>query len=829
MRASSTCSLTKAALALLLIAAPALGQGVASSSSVASHLRNDPADCPANQFATAIDREADLICQQPAFTDLSGSIDDAQIPSTITRDSEVPSLDGVPLSALADYGDVCAANQSVARNGGDSANVCITPLTAEVDGSTTNELQNLFQTIDTSSGTDPVADSTTDTLALTGTAPVTVTGDSSNDTVTIAVSDATTGAKGVVQLAGDLAGSATSPSVVDDSHAHTGATLSGIDISDDTNLAAGAGIALTGDTLSTASLEAGFLADGGSTSMTCGGSNQGKMQVLDSGELEWCDGAGTSVLRSTADFASASHSHSAAGDVDGDLGSLDLDEAAVESELESVLDLDQLQGQITDGQIADGAVDGGTGGEIADGSITAADLGTDSVSADELDAAGVEAELEAVIDLPDLQGAVTDAQVPNTITVDAASAAPWSGLTGTLGNSQQVPWSDVGLSRAAAGVLAITNGSSGRGYLEVLDRNAQSVTVADNSNGATAATFTLDPQRSLVLITCNDAQGCTGTLQETSARSGRFTEIRNVSANVVTFADVTNVLSLNASPVLLAQHKALLLTYDGSVWRQVGDQLRVREGSTEKGLNGGLTFAAGDFDVTSTSGDASVALDSSVTRLGNSIEPSETTGAFAFTDVSNDFTNTSGQRIKGSLRLRDSSDVEFMNCGNAAAGTCRYTGAYSNNDDIPTKSDVDAGDTATAAALPKAFASFNAMAQNTVNGIGAGKEWVYTVSLGVSAANWNQPMGATCTVTSTTASIVRFGAWPSGATVTISLRKNNSATGEIIATFTDQGDQAGSGSLSFTATDKWHWRAACSGTCTDTGTALYLRATARCL
>jgi hypothetical protein len=661
-------------------------------------------------------------------------------------------------------------------------------------------------------------------------APIACTGCTAAEggTPAISVDNATTGSAGVIQLAGDLAGTGTSPSVVDDSHAHTGATLSGIDISDDTNLAAGAGVALTGDTLSTASQEVAFLADGGSTSLTCGGSNQGKMQVLDSGALEWCDGAPTSVLRSTADLAAASHSHTAVGDVGGDLSSLDLDEAAVEAELESVLDLDQLQGQIADGQIADGAVDGGTGGEIADASITAADLGTDSVSADELNAPGVEAELEAVLDLQDLQGAVTDAQVPNSITVDAAGAAPWSGLTGALGNSQQVPWSDVGAARAATGVLSITNGSSGRGDLEVLDLDTQVVSVSDNGTG-TAATFNLDPQKSYVEITCSDSNGCDGTLQETSAREGRGVDIRNVGTNQVNFSNVTNVLTLNASPWPLSAKRNLVLNYDGAEWSQAGDQLRIREGSAEKGLNGGITFASGDFDVTSTSGDASVALEATVTRVGNTIEPSETTGPFAYTDVANDFTNTSGQQIKGSLRLRDSSNVEFLNCGQAAAGTCRYTGAYSNNDDIPTKSDVDAGDTATAAALPKAFATFNAMAANTATGIGAGKEWVYTVSLGTSAANWNQPMGASCTVSATTTSIVRFGSWPSGATITISLRKNNSATGEIVTTFTDQGDQTGSGTLAFGATDKWHWRAACSGTCTDASTTLYLRGTARCL
>jgi hypothetical protein len=50
---------------------------------------------------------------------------------------------------------------------------------------------------------------------------------------------------------GDLGGTWASPSVTDDSHAHTGATLSGIDISADTNLTAdGTEIILTGDALS---------------------------------------------------------------------------------------------------------------------------------------------------------------------------------------------------------------------------------------------------------------------------------------------------------------------------------------------------------------------------------------------------------------------------------------------------------------------------------------------------------------------------------------------------------------------------------------------------
>lgn len=53
-----------------------------------------------------------------------------------------------------------------------------------------------FKTIDTSSGSDPVADSSTDTLTLTGTAPITVTGDSTTDSITIAMQAATTSLNG---------------------------------------------------------------------------------------------------------------------------------------------------------------------------------------------------------------------------------------------------------------------------------------------------------------------------------------------------------------------------------------------------------------------------------------------------------------------------------------------------------------------------------------------------------------------------------------------------------------------------------------------------------
>jgi len=64
----------------------------------------------------------------------------------------------------------------------------------------------------------------------------------------------------------------------------------------------GGGQAMTGSglTLTTASQEVAFLADGGASALTCGAAAGGKMQVMDSGILQYCDGAATSVLQYAA-------------------------------------------------------------------------------------------------------------------------------------------------------------------------------------------------------------------------------------------------------------------------------------------------------------------------------------------------------------------------------------------------------------------------------------------------------------------------------------------------------------------------------------------------
>ena len=63
------------------------------------------------------------------------------------------------------------------------------------------------------------------------------------------------------------------------------------------------------------------------------------------------------------------------------------------------------------------------GTEIRSGTVAAARIDSAMATDAEVTAATAEATLEAVLDLQDLQGAVTDAQVPNTITVDLATTA----------------------------------------------------------------------------------------------------------------------------------------------------------------------------------------------------------------------------------------------------------------------------------------------------------------------------------------------------------------------------------------------------------------------
>jgi hypothetical protein len=88
------------------------------------------------------------------------------------------------------------------------------------------------------------------TRTITTTAPL-AGGGALTSNLTLSVGGATTGSTGVVQLTADLAGTSTSPQVVDDSHNHTGTTISNLTAADLTAATAGRSLTISGSTLDT--------------------------------------------------------------------------------------------------------------------------------------------------------------------------------------------------------------------------------------------------------------------------------------------------------------------------------------------------------------------------------------------------------------------------------------------------------------------------------------------------------------------------------------------------------------------------------------------------
>ncbi len=145
---------------------------LATSASTATALAADPSDCAANQYATTIGANGNLTCAQVAYSQLTGTPaipTDISAAGYITKTAEASLSNEFALGTLA-----------------------------------TGLLKNTNGT-----GVPTIAVAGTDYDA-----------------------DATGVVTGGIRLTGDLGGTATSPAVVDDSHNHTGATVSALDTGD---------------------------------------------------------------------------------------------------------------------------------------------------------------------------------------------------------------------------------------------------------------------------------------------------------------------------------------------------------------------------------------------------------------------------------------------------------------------------------------------------------------------------------------------------------------------------------------------------------------------
>jgi trimeric autotransporter adhesin len=224
------------------------GNGAGGFSSAVSGTDYEPAGtysgvgaCGANQFATTLNDTAAPTCTQPSFTNLSGSATTGQLPT-------------IPVTKGGSNLTTVAANQLFVGTAADTFTAKTVP---DCDDSAGNHLNfdNATQTFTCGTTSSGGGGAPTTATYITQTSDATLTNEQAlsalstglvkvttgTGVLSTAVSgtdyniDATGAVTGGVRLTGDLGGTATSPSVVDDSHNHTGATISALDTADITS------------------------------------------------------------------------------------------------------------------------------------------------------------------------------------------------------------------------------------------------------------------------------------------------------------------------------------------------------------------------------------------------------------------------------------------------------------------------------------------------------------------------------------------------------------------------------------------------------------------
>jgi hypothetical protein len=228
-----------------------------------------------------------------------------------------------------------------------------------------------------------------------------------------------------------------------------------------------------------------------------------------------------------------------AGDVDGDGDTNDLDELAVEAELEAVLDINELQGE-----------------------ATAANLGADSVGASELNIGDAEAEIEGAIDtlanLTSIQG-LTDTRADagaNAFFGWDDTAGAYENLTAAEAEAIVEPLIDTLANLSSAGGQAVAFADAGFDALWIWDDSASSYQnlalanlVAEATPGTGDKFLIIDSAGGLRGVDFDDmASGAGDNLGADADRgditiSGGAGAVATIDNDVVTYAKMQNVVN----------------------------------------------------------------------------------------------------------------------------------------------------------------------------------------------------------------------------------------------------------------------------------------------
>ncbi|MBP9714923.1 MAG: hypothetical protein KBD52_00305 [Candidatus Pacebacteria bacterium] len=201
----------------------------------------------------------------------------------------------------------------------------------------------------------------------------------------------------------------------------------------------------------------------------------------------------------------------------------------------------------------------------------AGDVTSTGLTGIDLDELAVEAELESVIDLADLQGSVTDAQVPNTITIDNSTAVTFADAAGDATTF-------VALGTSATGNLSPAT-DAGLTYNATTNELTATTFIGGLTGNASTASA----------LAANPSDCAANTFATTIAANG------NLTCASITDADVPNSITID-----LATLASTVTVVDGTSATSFVGIYDAATGSLAPKTDGGLTYDASTGTLAST-------------------------------------------------------------------------------------------------------------------------------------------------------------------------------------------------------------------------------------